>query len=361
MITKKSHLKISNIKQKKNVSDYLILFSSGSTQQPKPVLLNQKNKIIRCKETSKLYKISSSDIIPTTCPIDHSLGIRILFLSLINGGTCILMNTFTPYVYLNHYNKYKFTFAILVASQIDQITKYNKNLNSLKLRNGIVSASSKLTKKLKEKLIRNNILIYEMYGASEVGTIASINFKRNKKKIKSVGKAYSNIKLKILSETGNFCKFNEIGEIVCESKMLFDGYLSLYKKEIYLFKNKYFKTGDLGYLDKKGFLYYVGRKKNVIKKSGYMIYPEEIENKIVKIKNVKEVSIQGIFVENINNEKIIYFVILKEDNQINRDSFRIRILKVLNYFQLPDKIIFLKEFPKTSLGKISKPALIKLI
>ena len=102
-------------------------------------------------------------------------------------------------------------------------------------------------------------------------------------------------------------------------------------------------------------------EKNVIKKSGYMIYPEEMENKILKIQNVKEISIQGIFVENINNEKIIYFVILKADNQINRDSFRIKILKVLNYFQLPDKIIFLKEFPKTSLGKISKPALIKLI
>ena len=156
-------------------------------------------------------------------------------------------------------------------------------------------------------------------------------------------------------------KFNDIGEIVCESKMLFDGYLSLYKNEIYLFKNKYFKTGDLGYLDRKGFLYYVGRKKNVIKKSGYMIYPEEIENKILKIKNVKEISIQGIFVENISNEKIIYFVILNEDNEINRDNFRVKILKVLNYFQLPDKIIFLKEFPKTSLGKISKPALIKLI
>ena len=113
------------------------------------------------------------------------------------------MDTFTPYVYLNLYKKYKFTFAILVASQIDQISKYNKNLNSLKLRNGIVSASSKLTK-LKEKLLRNNILIYEMYGASEVGTVASINFKTNKNKINSVGKAYSNIKLKILSETGDF-------------------------------------------------------------------------------------------------------------------------------------------------------------
>ena len=55
-----------------------------------------------------------------------------------------------------------------------------------------------------------------------------------------------------------------------------------------------------------------------------MIYPEEIENKILKIKNVKEISIQGIFVENISNEKIIYFVILNEDNEINRDNFRVR-------------------------------------
>ena len=92
-----------------------------------------------------------------------------------------------------------------------------------------------------------------------------------------------------------------------------------------------------------------------------MIYPEEIENKILKIKNVKEISVQGIFVKNISNEKIIYFVILNEDNKINRDNFRHKIIHVLTHFQLPDKIIFLKEFPKTSLGKISKSALIKLI
>ena len=350
-----------NYQIKKRNSDYLILFSSGSTQEPKPVMIDQKNKLIRCKETSKLYKIKSNDIIPTTCPIDHSLGLRILFLSLLNGGTCVLIDTFTPYLYYKFYKKYNFTFAILVASQINQITKFNKNLKSLDLLKGIVSASSRLTKNLKKRLIINKILIYEMYGASEVGTIASINFKKNKKQIESVGRSYGKINLKILSDTNKICKKYETGEIICKSKMLFNGYLSLYKKELYLYKNNYFRTGDIGYLDDLGFLYYIGRKKNIIKRSGYMIYPEEIETKIQKIKNVIDISIQGKFDDNISNEKIIFFVILNEDKKKQRLNFLSKIYKVLNHFQLPDKIIYLKKFPKTSLGKVSKPALLRLI
>ena len=68
-----------------------------------------------------------------------------------------------------------------------------------------------------------------MYGASEVGTIASINFKKNKKQIESVGRSYGKINLKILSDTNKICKKYETGEIICKSKMLFNGYLSLYK------------------------------------------------------------------------------------------------------------------------------------
>jgi len=282
-------------------------------------------------------------------------------LSLLNGGTCVLIDTFTPYLYCKLNENYKFTFAILVASQINQITKFNKNLKSLKLLKGIVSASSKLTKNLKKRLIRNKILIYEMYGASEVGTIASINLKKNEKQIESVGRAYGKINLKILSDSNKICKEYETGEIICKSKMLFNGYLSLYKKELYLYKNNYFRTGDMGYLDDQGFLYYIGRKKNIIKRSGYMIYPEEIEIKIQKIKNVKDISVHGKFDDKISNEKICFFVILKDDKKINRSNFSTKIYKILNHFQLPNKIMYLKKFPKTSLGKVSKPGLMKLI
>jgi long-chain acyl-CoA synthetase len=338
--------------------DFLILLSSGSTGNPKPIVFTQKIKILRSKLMHNLYKINERDRVIVTCPIDHSLGMRLLFLPLVIGGTCIVMKKFTSSNYFKMVKNHKVTFSILVSSQIYGLLKDKTEFDKFYLKRGLVSASSTLSNDAKQKIIDKKIKLYEMYGASEIGTVTSINLNKERKKIKSVGKSYNkNIKIKILSDKNKFLKNNQKGEIVCKTPVRFKNYLGLKKITKNSFFKSFFRTGDIGYLDNKKYLYFLGRKKNIIRRSGITIYPEDIENIFINDKNIQEVAVIGI--KNISNEDICLFV--KKNKKISLDYIKEICIKKLSTFQIPNKIYLINEFPKTNLGKIDKKLLLNFL
>ena len=109
-------------------NDFLVVLSSGSTGNPKPIVFSQKTKYLRSKFMQKLYKIKQSDKVTLTCPIEHSLGMRLLFLPFVSGATCIVMPKFTPVSYLKIVKKFKATFSILVSNQIYQLLEQKIHL-----------------------------------------------------------------------------------------------------------------------------------------------------------------------------------------------------------------------------------------
>jgi acyl-CoA synthetase (AMP-forming)/AMP-acid ligase II len=348
-----------NLKKKIDTKkNFIITMSSGSTAKPKPIVFSQNTKIIRFKLFKKLYKINKKDVIIVTCPIDHSLGMRILLLPFLIGATCLLMRKFLVSSYCKLIKNYSVTFSVLVANQIYELIKNKKNFKDFFLKKCLVSASEKLFEKEKQQIIKRKINLHEMYGATEIGTITSINISKNKKFYKSVGKSYNKkISIKILSDKNKFLPNNEIGEIVCKTPAKFKYYLNSKKLNKDAYYKGYFKTGDIGYLDKKKYLYFLSRKKNIIRRNGLTIYPEDIENVILKNKNIKEAAVIGT---ETRKESLIYLFI-KKNNKINEQNIKNILLKKLSTFQIPNKIIFLKNIPKTNLGKINRKSLSNFI
>ena len=335
--------------------DFLILLSSGSTGNPKPIVFSQKIKILRSKLMNQLYKINHKNKVIVTCPIDHSLGMRLLFLPFVVGGTCVLMERFSRGKYFEMVEKNNVDFSILVSSQIYDLMKDKRKFSKLYLAKGLVSASSSLANSIKKKIIKQKINLYEMYGASEIGTATSINLVKEKNKIQSVGKSYNKkIVIKILSENKRFLEFKQKGEIVCKTNAKFKKYLGLKEATKKSFYKGFFKTGDIGFLDEEKYLYFLGRKKNIIRRSGVTIYPEDIENIFLNNKNIEEVAVMGV--KTVSNEKIYLFV--KKNQKINLDYIKKICLKKLSTFQMPDKIFLINKFPKTNLGKINKKLLL---
>ena len=345
-----------NISKKIDVNkNYIISMTSGSTSNPKPIIFSQKNKIIRYNLFKKLYKITKKDIIIISCPLTTSLGMRMLFLPLLTGCTCIIMKRFYPMLYLEYISKYKVTFSALVSTQIDNLIKEKKHFKKFFLKKGLVSCSSKLFMNTKKIILKKKINLHEMYGASEIGTVTSVNLNKNNSYLyKSVGKSYDrNIVIKILSKKNRFLRANKIGEIVCKTPGIFNGYLNEKNFTKNAFFKNYFKTGDVGYLNKRGYLFFLGRKKNIIKKSGINIFLEDIENLLLENKQINEVSAVPIY--NQKKNKIILFV--KKEKGINYEIVRNFCLKNLSNQQLPDKIMMIKKFPKTNSQKIDRQRL----
>ena len=199
-----------------------------------------------------------------------------------------------------------------------------------------------------------------MYGAAEIGTVTSINIKKEKNFLNSVGKIYdSKIKIKILSNKNSFLPPGRIGEIICKTPGIFKNYLTSEEKNINkkIFFKSYFKTGDLGFLDKNGkYLYFVGRKKNIIRRNGITLYAEDIEKELTTSGKIKEVAVCAV--EKNNQTEIFLFA--KKSPSLDYNYIRNKCLKNLSTFQIPNKIIMLNDFPRTNLGKIDKIKLLKL-
>lgn len=343
---------------KSNINkSFIITMSSGSTAKPKPIVFSQKTKIIRSELFKNLYKINQDDTFIVTSPIDHSLGMRTLYVPLLLGGTCVIMNKFTVNLYFSFIKKYNVTFSVLIANQIQELTK-DKNFRNFYLSKGLVSASAKLFDSVKKKIIKKKINLYEMYGAAEIGTVTSINLSKNKKKVKSVGNAYHNkIQIKIISNENKLLPANKIGEITCKTPGIFKNYLSSKILNSNAFIKGYFKTGDIGYLDKDKYLYFLSRKKYIFRRSGITIYPEDIEKIFLEDKKVKEVAVVGKETKLQSN----LYIFMKRNKGLDESYVKKICLEKLSTFQLPNEIIFLENLPKTNLGKINKMKLLSFI
>ena len=356
ILNQKKIIKISrkNIK-KLNSSKFMISPTSGSTGKPKKVIFLQKTKLKRFLAAKKLYKLKTTDIFISCFPLDHSLGQRNLFLPLLLGSTTILLANFTYFNWFKSINKYKVSFSFLIGNQVNHlIENHYKKIKSLKYLKQIVSASSNLKIETKKKLAKiQNILSFEMYGASEISTVSIIDIKKNRKHISSVGKRCSESQIEILKDNKIISKSGLQGEIICKTSQIFDGYLNK-KENKDCFYKKYFKTGDIGYF-KNNYLYFTGRNKNIIKISGINIYPEQIEKEIIsKLKTIEECCVISK-PDIITGEKILLYYKKKSKIKKKQDNL-IRLFCKNNFslYEQPVDFIEIEKFPKTQLGKIDR-------
>ena len=125
-------------------------------------------------------------------------------------------------------------------------------------------AASSLANKDKKILLKKKINLYEMYGATEIGTVTSINFNNNKSLVGSVGKILKNIDIKIIDENNKFLKLNSVGEIVCKTPLRFKYYYNNKNLTKNSFILSIFKTGDIGRIDQKNNLYFISKNKMLL-------------------------------------------------------------------------------------------------
>jgi len=327
-------------------NDYILTMTSGSTGDPKPIIFSQETKINRSLlATRDIYDLNKNDIILTSTPLYHSLAQRSVLLPLLIGGTAVLLSKFTPKGWLETITKHKITFLFAVSTQLKLITNYFKentyDLSSLKT---IVSSSAILKEPVKKELL--NIFtcsIYECYGTSEVGVITNLLIKE---KLGSVGKALPFVKLKIVN-----------GEIACKSLTEFKGYYKNNKatKNAYD-KDGYFYTGDIGYLNEDGYLFYKDRLKDIIITGAINVYPKDIEDVINEFEEIGECAVVGVE-DKYFGERIVVFMTQKENYTIDIKAIKRACLESLIDYQIPQRFEIIKEFPKSSLGKILKQKL----
>jgi len=301
-----------------------LLFTSGTTANSKGVMLSQKNICTNIMDIGAVLKVTPEDTILSFLPLHHTFECTTGFLYMLYAGATIAYCDGVKHIAAN-LKEYEVTIMISVPALYEQI--YKRVLKTLEQKGKLedVEKARKLTsilnkvgldlrKKLFKELHANlggklrvlisgaaaldleaergfNELGFQLsqgYGLTETSPVVSAgdDFDR---KLGSVGKVFPSVKVKIIDK-------NEegVGEITVKGPSVMMGYYQNEEATNEVLKKGWFHTGDLGYIDKKGFLYICGRKKSVIVlKNGKNIFPEEIESIINRIEGIKESFVYG--------------------------------------------------------------------
>ena len=342
-------------------SPALLLFSSGTTGDPKCIPLSLHNIWSNIENLSLNLDFEKNPTFLCTSPLSYAHGLYNTFLTvlvlggkILYGGPLSLINAekILSSAHQNDASVFHLTPSMLpILNMIGQRTELPlPNFKYVICGTSQLDAQSKI---LFESIYKTPIA--QQYGMTEA-LFMSINSDSQESKVNSVGLPL-NCELKIESNSGKAVKNNEIGNIIVKSNSLFGSYYLQPEETKLSYKNGWFYTGDIGYLDEDGYLTISGRKKEIIKKGGFNINPKEIDEIVSKCKGVRESFTIGA-PDILYGEDIHTFLLTDDFFDLKELKKYCRINMQKNY--VPSNFYLLINFPRTSSGKISLTALKEL-
>ncbi|MBU1061749.1 MAG: AMP-binding protein [Candidatus Omnitrophica bacterium] len=370
----------------------VLLYTSGTTDLPKGVMLTHKNLCANFDSLNKSKLFSYRDVMLSVLPLYHSYPLMTtLILPVLSGARIVYVGADWPERLVDYLRENNISIFIGVPQIFHMMhSRLMKKLNSLpalsrlyvnlvstlglghillpKLRKAFgsnfrffASGGAKLDEAVSRDFLRLGFKILEGYGLTETAPVVSFNPLKDPKP-GSVGRALPDVRLKIIDKDSN-----GIGEIAIQGPNVMKGYYKDDEKTKKVFKDGWFLSGDLGYIDKDGYLYITGRSKEVIVlSSGKNIYPEEIEREYAATPYVKEMCVLGVLKDK-GKAKIEYLhAIVVPDLEFfkERGEMNLRIV-IKNTFDNISKVlpshkhimgftITKDSLPRTLLGKIKR-------
>jgi len=335
---------------KKNIKAEIICSTSGTTGFPKKIHFMKDNFISRAINSNSGYKIKKGKFLITT-PFYHSLALKCLFMALLSKNKIILMNNFTTFKCKRILKKNDRIIWHTSSSQIkEMIINFNKQFINNKNIISIISCADSLDKKFKIMLKNAKYDFFDTYGCAETDGISSVLINTNVKDLNTVGKVNKSHKVKILINKKLTELPNKIGEICARTKLICNKINDKLQNKNFFFKN-YYKTGDLGYFDKKKNLFITGRKKNLIIISGVNLYPERIENILRKNNKIKNAAVIGGKSLEKGQSIVAFISTIKKITEIEVINY---LMNKIPSFCLPKKIYILKKIPTNEIGKVDR-------
>jgi len=344
----------------------VIIFTSGSTGSKKGVMLTHKNLVANTGSIIEYLGLHESDRMCVVLPFFYCYGASLLHTHLRVGGSIVLNQK--PFLgsVVHDIDRYQCTGFAGVPSTYQILINKTRFLQQTfpsvryfsqaggQLPNRYIKIITEFfpTKKL-----------YIMYGATEAtARLSYLPPELVTTKMGSIGRGIPGVTLAVVNQTMQKVKPSEIGEIVARGDNLMKGYYNDPEGTEAVLKNGWLYTGDLATVDNDGFIYIVGRSKNIIKSGGYRISPAEIENEILSLEKFKGCVVFSI-PDEIMGEAVVAVIqvpVTEDQHELRREIVAFCNKRMPSY-KVPKKIFFLDEFPLNSSNKVDLALLKEMV
>ncbi len=356
----------------KNLADehdtVCILYTSGTTGNPKGVLLSHHNMIENAKAGIAHMEPTKKDVFMALLPMFHTFSwIGDVVVPILLGSKTLIVKSITPpKLWLQAMGREGVTIMIAVPQIYNVLSKEARGLKKFFLKfwsfrkvRLCLSGAAPLSHTVKHTFDKTfGIPILEGYGLTETSPIVSITPVKNKKH-GSVGKPIPGVKVRIMGEDGRHLPAGEEGEICVMGPNITKGYHENPQATRELFtEDGWLKTGDIGVLDTDGFLFIRDRKKDMVIVKGLKVFPAQIEHTLCAHPKVQECAVIGI-PDGSGNETMKCFCVAKPDEKLEKAEIQVYIKANLDPYKRPREVEIVKALPKNSMQKVLKRELLK--
>lgn len=337
-----------------------ILFTTGTTGEPKGVTLSQKNIAAAAKNINTFIQNTSDDVEMLALPISHSFGLGRLRCAISNGQTVVILGSFANMKrFFRFIDEFKVTgFGMVPASWA--LIKKLSNLKIAEYANQlryIEIGSAPMPIEDKHLLIENlpNTRICMHYGLTEASRSAFIEFHEDIEYLNTIGKQSPNMFIDIRDESGNVLPNGEEGEICVKGDAVTKGYYQLPEINARSFWGDHFRTGDWGVKSDDGHIRLCSRKKELINVGGKKVSPLEVEEFLLQMEFVDDCACIAIpDPDEILGEVVKAYIVTKKPELIEKESMNYILSKQIEDYKIPVEYEVIDAIPKTSSGKVQR-------
>lgn len=335
--------------------DVVLLYTSGTTGQPKGAQLTHHNMITNAATSAEtLIEITEEDVVMGCLPLFHVFGLTCGLNAATLKGSCLtLIPRFDAEKALEVVSRDQVTVfegvPTMYAGMLHAKGAADADMSSLRT---CISGGSAMPVEIMKNFEKTfDCLVFEGYGLSETSPVASFNQPGQERKPGSIGTEVRGCELKIVDDERNEVAQGEVGEIAIKGENVMKGYWGREEATAESIHDGWFLTGDMAKVDEDGYYFIVDRKKDLIIRGGYNVYPREVEEALYEHDSVAEVAVIGIPDDSLG-EEVGAAVALKDGEKVDVEELQAFAKERLAAYKYPRAVWLVDELPKGPTGKI---------